>query len=417
MMSKVVFFGVDLHGHVNPTLGLVSKLIERGEEVVYYCSDAFRDKIEGTGASFRSYRGLLGFSTHKGSGIDTFLVFADFLMDRSRILTSALFDEVAQLGPDYIIHDAFGLWGKEIAARLDVPGIAFFANFPFIDEMADRDPQFFMEYVLRAQGDPLYERNKGKHDIYRRLLDRLSGMIALRYNLPPMNVINDVFCSKQPLNLLFTSREFQVYEDAFDDTHLFAGYSLYPRREAVDFPYELLDGRPLVYIAFGTILNELRDAYEACFTALEDGRFQVVMSVGSTDLAGLREDIPDNFIVRSYVPQLGILSRAALFITHGGANSIYESLCSEVPMVVLPQVFDEYMGALMVERAGAGIYIRESRVAPAQLKQAVDRAVSLPEYKENCARVRDSFERTGGLDRAVDEILKFAKQKVYDDAY
>ncbi|MFF2888657.1 macrolide family glycosyltransferase [Paenibacillus sp. NPDC057967] len=416
-MSKVVLFGVDLHGHVNPTLGLVSKLIERGEEVVYYCSDAFRDKIERAGASFRSYRGLLGFSTHKGSGIDTFLVFADFLMDRSRILTSALYDEVAQLSPDYVIHDAFGLWGKEIAAKLDIPGIAFFANFPFIDEMADRDPEFFMEYVLRAQGDPLYERNRGKHDVYRKLLDRLSGMIARRYNLPPMNVINDVFCSKQPLNLLFTSREFQIYEDVFDDTHLFAGYSLYPRLEPVDFPYELLDGRPLVYIAFGTILSELNDAYETCFSALGDSRYQVVMSVGKTDLARLRGEIPANFIVRSYVPQLDILSRAAVFITHGGANSIYESLCSGVPMVVLPQVFDEYMGALMVERAEAGIYLRDTRVDADSLREAVDRAASLPEYKEGCTKVRDSFERTGGLDHAVDEIIKFAKQKVYDDAY
>ncbi|RJE89651.1 hypothetical protein D3P07_05280 [Paenibacillus sp. 1011MAR3C5] len=415
-MSKVVLFGVDLHGHVNPTLGLVSKLIERGEEVVYYCSDAFREKIERAGASFRSYRGLLGFSTHQGSGIDTFLVFADFLMDRSRILSSALYDEAAQLSPDYIIHDAFSLWGKEIAEKLDVPGIAYFANFPFIDEMADRDPEFFMEYVLRAQGDPLYERNRGKHDIYRRLLDRLSRMIALRYNLPPMNVINDVFCSKQPLNLVFSSRSFQIHEDAFDDTHLFAGYSLYPRWEPVDFPYELLDGRPLIYIAFGTILNELNDAYETCFSALDDSRYQVVMSVGKTDLAPMRALIPTNFIVRSYVPQLDILSRADVFVTHGGANSIYESLCSGVPMVVLPQVFDEYMGALMVERAGTGIYMRDERVGAEGLREAVDRIAALPEYKENCAKIRHSFEKTGGLDHAVDEILKFVKQKVYDDA-
>lgn len=416
-MSKVVLFGVDLHGHVNPTLGLVSKLIERGEEVIYYCSDAFREKIERIGASFRSYRGLLGFSTHKGSGIDTFLVFADFLMDRSRILTDALSDEVGQLSPDYVIHDAFSLWGKQIAERLEVPGIAFFANFPFIDEMADRDPEFFMEYVLRAQGDPLYEKNKGKHDIYRKLLDRLSRMIAFRYNLPPMNVINDVFCSKQQLNLLFTSREFQIHADAFDDTHLFAGYTLHPRWEPVSFPFELLDGRPLVYIAFGTILNELNETYRACLSALGDSRYQVVMSVGKTEFAEKWSSVPDNFIVRSYVPQLELLRYADVFITHGGANSIYESLCSEVPMVVLPQVFDEYMGALMVEQAGAGIYMREERIDAVALKEAVDQVASNLEYKESCMRIRQSFEATGGLDHAIDEILKFAKQKVYDDVY
>jgi len=416
-MSKVIFFGVDLHGHVNPTLGLVAKLIERGEEVIYYCSDAFKDKIEQTGASFRSYRGLLGFGTHDGTGIDTFLVFADFLMDKSRILTEALSEEVAQLRPDYIVHDAFSLWGKRLADQLGVPGIAFFANFPFIDEMADRDPEFFMVYVLRAEGDPLYEKNKGKHDIYRKLLDKLSRMIALRYSLPPLNIINDVFCSKQPLNLVFTSRSFQIHADAFDDSHLFAGYSLYPRQEPVTFPYELLDGRPLVYIAFGTILSELSELYETCFSAFGDSRFQVVMSVGPKMNAADWSGAPDNFIVLPYVPQLEILEKADVFITHGGANSIYESICCHVPMVVLPQVFDEYMGALMVEQAGAGLYIRNKQIDASVLKVAVEAIVSDPAYRENCRRVQQTFEATGGLDHAVDEMFKFKEQKVYDDAY
>ncbi|MBH5320329.1 hypothetical protein I6N90_21285 [Paenibacillus sp. GSMTC-2017] len=411
-MSRVVFFGVDLHGHVNPTLGLISKLVERGEEVIYYCSDPFREKIEQTGASFCSYRGLLSFGRHNGTGIETLLVFADFLMNKCRILVDALYDEIYQLQPDYIIHDSFCLWGKELAIGLNIPGIAVFANFPFIDEMAQKDPAFFMEYVLLASEEPFYVKHKGQHDVYRKLLDKLARVIALKYGKQSINVINDIFCSKEGLNLLFTSREFQLHEETFDDTHLFAGYEVYPRDEPVDFPYELLDGRPLIYIAFGTILHNLSDLYQTCFDALRDSDYQVVMSVGIETDSSICDSAPANFIVRPYVPQLKLLSKADIFVTHGGANSIYESLCNCVPMVVMPQVFDEFMGALMVEQSGAGVYIRNKMPSAEELREMIRQVKTNPIYLDNCRRIKQSFEAAGGLNYAVNEVIHFAKQKV-----
>jgi hypothetical protein len=49
----VLFLNVPLHGHINPTLDLASELVTRGNDVVYYASASFREKIEATGAEFR----------------------------------------------------------------------------------------------------------------------------------------------------------------------------------------------------------------------------------------------------------------------------------------------------------------------------------------------------------------------------
>jgi UDP:flavonoid glycosyltransferase YjiC (YdhE family) len=49
----VLFLNVPLHGHINPTLDLASELVLRGNEVVYYASASFREKVEATGAEFR----------------------------------------------------------------------------------------------------------------------------------------------------------------------------------------------------------------------------------------------------------------------------------------------------------------------------------------------------------------------------
>ncbi|MCG7407273.1 hypothetical protein MH117_07565 [Paenibacillus sp. ACRRX] len=409
-MAKVLYFSVDLHGHVNPTLGLIHKLVESGEEVIYYASNQFQGKVEQTGAQFRSYEGTVGFATHDGHGIDTFLVFADFILSRTEAVLERFYDEIAAWKPDYIIHDAFCYWGKVCAERLGVPGISLCANFPYIDEMADLDPDFFVEHVLRASNDPLYQKFKGSSILYRKLLDKMSMLISKKYGLLHVNVINDIFCSKQPLNLIFSSRFFQLHEEAFDDSYLFLGYPIFPRAEAVEFPFERLDGRPLIYLAFGTIYNQLIDTYKACFEAFADSDCQVIMSVGHQVALTELGHIPDNFIVRPYVPQLQILERADVFITHGGANSIYESIAHGVPMVVVPQVFDEFMGAMMVDRVGAGLYVTDREPTAVMLQQAVERVLGDDCYRTNCLDVKRRFDEAGGLAAAVERIFQYVNQ-------
>lgn len=405
-MSKVIYFSVTLHGHVNPSLGLIKKLVERGEEVCYYSSEEFRQKIEGTGARFMSYRGLVDFGTYDGDGIDAFLVFADFIMGRSRVVIDNLLDEIKALEPDYILHDTFCFWGREIAGILGIPGISVFASFAFIDAMADIDPEFFMENILRAAENPLYKKNKGNACICRLILDKLSRVIAIKYGMKGLNVINDIFCSKEKLNILFTSKLFQLYSEAFDDSYLFIGPSVTTRAEPAEFPWEKLDGKPIIYMALGTIFNDRPDVYKNCIEAFRYSDKQVVLSIGNKVNLEELGALPENFIVRSFVPQLEILKQASVFITHGGANSINEGLCCEVPMVVVPQAFDQFMGAIMVEEAGAGIYLRNSRAEACELKEAVRRVLDEKTYKDNCRRIKESFAETGDLDYAVDEIFK-----------
>lgn len=406
-MSKVIYFSVDLHGHVNPTLGLMKKLVEKGEEVIYYSSDEFRDKIEETGAAFRSYQGLVGFGTYDGDGMDTFILTADFILGRSQIIVKHFMDEIKEIQPDYIIHDAFCYWGREFAANLNIPGISVFDSFAYIDEMADMDPDYFMENVLRAGENPMYKKYKDSTNMYRKLLNKLSKVISLKYDLKEINIINDVFCSNEKLNILFTSKAFQLYSEAFDDRYWFSGYSIYPRKELADFPFERLDGRALIYIAFGTIFNNVSGIYKNCFKAFENTNYQVVLSIGNKLTMEELGDIPDNFIVRHYVPQLEILKRADAFITHGGANSIHEGLCFNVPLVVVPQSFDQFMGAIAVENAGAGIYIRNREASAQELEEAVQNILTNKCYYENCKKIKESFESTGGLEQTVAEIFKF----------
>ena len=49
---KFVFFAIPAYGHLNPALGVIHELIAGGHEVVVYCTEEFREKIESVGAKF-----------------------------------------------------------------------------------------------------------------------------------------------------------------------------------------------------------------------------------------------------------------------------------------------------------------------------------------------------------------------------
>ena len=44
-MSKIVFFSIPAYGHTNPTIEVVRELVDRGNEVLYYSFNEFKDKI------------------------------------------------------------------------------------------------------------------------------------------------------------------------------------------------------------------------------------------------------------------------------------------------------------------------------------------------------------------------------------
>src|SRR5260370_562709 len=108
-------------------------------------------------------------------------------------------------------------------------------------------------------------------------------------------------------------------------------------REQVPFPWEKLTGAPLIYASMGTLLNGMEYVYRAILEAA--GKFpetQLVLSVGKNiDPDDLRP-IPSNVIIVSTAPQIELLKRASLCITHAGLNTALEALAQGGPIVAIP---------------------------------------------------------------------------------
>jgi UDP:flavonoid glycosyltransferase YjiC (YdhE family) len=103
---------------------------------------------------------------------------------------------------------------------------------------------------------------------------------------------------------------------------------------------------------------------------------RLLVSAGGRRLT--REDLgplPSNVAVRTFVPSREALASASVHVTHGGCNSVHESLVAGVPMVCLPQAFDQAPLSRRVVELGVGVIAEEDprAVADALVMLLVDR--------------------------------------------
>jgi MGT family glycosyltransferase len=112
----------------------------------------------------------------------------------------------------------------------------------------------------------------------------------------------------------------------------------------------------------------------------------------------------DNVLVRQRIPQLDVLDRVDAVVSHGGHNTVCESLSRGLPLVLAPIRDDQPIIADQVVRAGAGLRVKYGRVGPDELADAINRVLSEPAFGEAAESIRASFLQAGGARSAADAV-------------
>jgi MGT family glycosyltransferase len=188
-------------------------------------------------------------------------------------------------------------------------------------------------------------------------------------------------------------------------------------RAPVDFPWERIDpSRPLVYASMGTLQNRVLRTFRMIAEACIGLDLQLVISLGGGQDPALLADLPGDPIVVGYAPQLDLIRHSALTISHGGLNTVLESLACGVPMVVLPVTYDQPGVGARVEWAGVGRSIPVARLTLDRLRVAVRSVLGDPAYRVRAGLLRSSIEAADGLNRAADLIELAFRARRRDDA-
>jgi MGT family glycosyltransferase len=176
--------------------------------------------------------------------------------------------------------------------------------------------------------------------------------------------------------------------------------------DEVPFPWERLDGRPLVYASLGTLQNRLVEMFATIAEAVAPLDVQLVITLGSTDqdVASIVARCPGNPVVVPVAPQLQLLDRAMLSITHAGLNTALESLARGVPMVAMPITNDQPGVARRLEWLGLAEVVLPRQLTASRLRRAVERVLSDPGYRARARERAGEIAALHGVRRAADIV-------------
>ena len=399
-MARGLVVCLPLHGHMAPLLPLVRELVARGEELVAYATAPFADAVVQAGARYRPYRAS---RLADLSGLpDRTDAIAEVLMGIVGDVLAADLADMRDLRPDYIVTDSVAPWGHWVAQALRVPLVTSITTFAVNRHVL----AFAAARGVQPKSIRLVLSKLGHVSNALMLRRRLSR----RYGVRGLGVFGTVF-GHSALNIVHTSREFQPHADTFDDSFHFVGPPTVDPdaalRGSAPAPSWPPGTDPLVYVSLGTLFNAVVGFYRLCVGALRAEPVRVVMSIGSRVPAAALGDLPANVTVAPFVPQLEVLQRASAFVTHGGMNSVSESLGLSVPMVTVPQMGEQEIVSRRVEQLGAGVYLAGTDVSPERLRLGVRQLLAEARFREQATRIGATLLAAGGTATAASLVRAF----------
>ena len=375
---KIAWFCIPAYGHTNPTLALVRELTSAGHEVTYFSFEKFRREIEEAGATFISCDAYDFEMEDKENGarVGEDIGFAtELLVSSTLALDEMTTEKIKQMQPDLIVSDSVAYWGKLVAKKHQIPYVCSTTTFAF-----NRYSARYMDSGIRGLFKMLFAMPKVNRQI-KRLQEKgypVKGILEIIQNDNDTNTI------------VYTSPLFQPCSDTFSDRYHFIGPSIRP----ITKPYAKTAPKT-VYISMGTI-DQNREFYRNCIAALGKTDWQVILSMGTNPEHF--DSLPENISTYPSVDQMAVLSISDAFLTHCGMNSASEGLYFKVPLVLFPQTAEQGAVAKRTAELGAGVMlpsIREEDILESLKKVLFD-----PAYRENAARISDSFHACGGVQEA-----------------
>lgn len=378
---KILMVNLPFAGHSNPTMGLATELVKKGHQVSYIHSFEWEEKVNTTGAQFIPYAGTRREKYKLPE------------MSYWRAASATVENELPKY--DVLIYEVLFFPGKSIADRHGKPSVRLISTFAINQSILKQFADTGGPYLTMAFR-------------YKWLQSFISKRLYKSFHLGKKDIVEEIYSNAPALNFTYTVRDFQINAQDFpENKYYFIGPSLSNRKEEIgQINYSSLK-KPLIYISMGTIVNHSKCFYEKCFDAFRDKEVSVILSVGCKKRVSDFSDVPDNFSLHQFVPQLEVLQNCDLFITHGGMNSVNESLYYGVPMLVAPVSNDQPTVAARVEELRLGKRINAKRITPSELYSLACEVLQNSNYKSNATIFKEKALSAGGNSYAVKLIEEY----------
>jgi len=399
-------------GHLNTMIPLGNELLGRGHRVTIFNFLDAKAKTLASGLEFQSLAEdefPLGASAEiltemgKLSGLAALQYNLKTVPKTSAVVLREAPPAMEKAGVEALLVDQYLLEGGTVADILNLPFVTVCSGL-----MLNREPNL-PPLVTTWQYSPTWKgrlRNQLGYQLLNLLTKPIQETIAQyrrQWKLPLYSHPNEHYSqlaqiSQQPAEFEFPRQNLPPY-------FYFTGpYHNRAAHKPVPFPFEQLTGQPLIYASMGTIQNRLLEVFQIIASACEGLDAQLVISLGGGATPESLPPLPGNPIVVGYAPQLELLQKAALTITHAGMNTTLESLSNGVPMVAIPVANDQPGVAARIAYTGVGELVSLKELSVSKVRSAIEKVLTQESYKQRAIEMQEAIGRSGGVKRAADII-------------
>ncbi len=399
-------------GHLNPMTTLGHVLQKRGHRVTLVGIADAEAKSRAAGLEFAA----IGQANYPAGSTRTLFTLMGELsgpaafratVEYFRLSTAMVLREapsvMRHLGVDALLIDQTSFGGATVAHALDLPFVSVSCALLLNSEPAVPPVNTGWSYSPSA---------------WARLRNRLGQRLLARLASPIIQVVAD-YRSQHQLPVLTNRAQgwsplaqicqqpaaFEYPRQQLPAWFHFTGPLSDPlSRETVAFPWLQLSGQPLIYASLGTIQNQNLGLFAKIAEACCHLDAQLVIALGGGNTPDALPPLPGSPLVVEVAPQLELLTRAALTITHAGLNTVLESLSCGVPMVAIPIANDQPGVAARVAWSGSGAVVPLKKISVSRLRSAIDQVWNDPSYRANAQRLQKAIVAAGGVTRAADIV-------------
>jgi len=417
-MSTFLFAGQPASGHLNPLLAIARQMRADGHAVTFasFVPPRIRPLVSASGFPWialppsLSALGLAALPLLSGFA-ETFVAVRLFFAGACHYARS-IGRVLDDLKPDAVVCD-FAFPGAWLAA--EARGIPYVIVYhvglcfkgPGIPPFASGSPI----------GQPAGRKEKTCRffsAILERRVDKAMARARRRLALPPGEGGFMAAPSSPWLTLVLTAEAIEAPRFELPPTTFFIGPCFATRQDArvSDFPFDQLShGMPKVYVSLGTVFNRKPKVFSKIIKAFADGRCQVIISAGRA-LAALRsQHIPPHILLFEAVPQVDLLPRVDAVISHGGNNTVNETLAAGKPLLVLPVGGEQGDNASKVVYLGAGLRADIKRFTSHEIREKLDRLLAEPSFRQRAGEMAEALARTDGPVTACRFIVRLAQTR------
>jgi MGT family glycosyltransferase len=417
--KTVVFFPEGAFGPTNNCVGIGDVLRRRGHRVVFIVEESFAGTLEAQGFEERTMRLTPPPETEEAPGQfwkdfirDTAPVFrrsttvqlAEFiaptfqaLIDGAKYVDAQLTEIIGGLEPDLVVEDNVVTFPALFAAG--VPWARIDSCNPLEIKDPDLPPVFSgLPSEDRSGWPAFWDAYRAAHAEMHADFDEF----CRERGAPPLPR-DDFIHASQTLNLyLYPPDVDYPRREPLGPTWHNLGASVRATDPYWQLPEELAGGsEPLVYLSLGSLGSADVELMRTLVAELAEAPYRFIVSKGPQ---ASEFELAPNMVGAEFLPQTSVLPQVDLVITHGGNNTVTESLWFGKPMVLLPVFWDQHDNAQRIDETGFGIHVDTYAHEPEELTGAIARLLDDGALADRLAQTSRRLQAAPGTERAADLI-------------